>query len=267
MAFFQSRGGSLHYEMMGSGPAILMIHGFTNHGMVWAEQVADLLHAGYRVVMPDLAGHGLSQAADRKTTVDHLTQDMLNLLDHLSIDKAVICGLSLGGMIAQYMAADHPQRVRALAIANSCADSTAPEVVAAIQSWIEMFERPNGPLLRMQAVWPQMLNERYRASPTADAFLASWQRINGKIPGTSFANVARGLQEFRSTDRLASVRVPCLVISGELDRLFPPAVCGEIAKLISGARFSIIPGAGHLSSLDSPKQFNELLMQFLSDLP
>jgi 3-oxoadipate enol-lactonase len=112
-----------------------------------------------------------------------------------------------------------------------------------------------------------MLNERYRASPTADAFLASWQRINGKIPGTSFANVARGLQEFRSTDRLASVRVPCLVISGELDRLFPPAVCGEIAKLISGARFSIIPGAGHLSSLDSPKQFNELLMQFLSDLP
>jgi 3-oxoadipate enol-lactonase len=152
MAFFQSRGGSLHYEMMGSGPAILMIHGFTNHGMVWAEQVADLLHAGYRVVMPDLAGHGLSQAADRKTTVDHLTQDMLNLLDHLSIDKAVICGLSLGGMIAQYMAADHPQRVRALAIANSCADSTAPEVVAAIQSWIEMFERPNGPLLRMQAV-------------------------------------------------------------------------------------------------------------------
>jgi 3-oxoadipate enol-lactonase len=266
MAFFQSRGMSLHYEMVGSGPAILMIHGFTNHGMVWAQQIADLLHAGYGVVMPDLAGHGLSQTADRKTTVDDLAEDMVNLLDHLAIDKAIVCGLSLGGMVAQYMAADHPQRVRALVIANSCADSTAPDVVAAIQSWIEMFERPNGPLLRMQAVWPQMLNERYRASPTADAFLASWQRINGKIPGSSFANVARGLQEFNSNARLKSVRVPCLVITGEFDRLFPPSVCGEIAALISGASFSVIAGAGHLSSLDSPKQFNELLLQFLRDL-
>ena len=266
MAFFQSRGQRLHYEAVGSGPAILMIHGFTNHGMVWAEQVADLLHAGYRVVIPDLAGHGLSQAADRKTTVDDLAADMLALLDHLSIDKTVICGLSLGGMIAQYMAADHPQRVSALAIANSCVDSTGPDVVAAIQSWIEMFERPDGPLLRMQAVWPQMLNERYRASPTAEAFLASWQRINGKIPGTSFANVARGLQEFKSTDRLKDVRMPCLVITGEFDRLFPPAVCKEIATLISGASFSLIPGAGHLSSLDSPRQFNELLLQFLHGL-
>src|ERR1700743_657175 len=144
MAFFQSRGMNLHYEVIGAGPAILMIHGFTNHGMVWAEQVADLLHAGYRVVMPDLAGHGLSQAADRKTTVNDLAEDMLALLDHLSIDKTVICGLSLGGMIAQYMAADHPQRVSALVIANSCVDSTGPDVVTALHSWIEMFERPDG---------------------------------------------------------------------------------------------------------------------------
>ncbi len=267
MALFQSRGMNLHYEMIGSGPAILMIHGFTNHGMVWAEQIADLLHAGYCVVMPDLAGHGLSQMADRKTTVDDLAQDMVNLLDHLAIDKAIVCGLSLGGMVAQYMAADYPQRVRAIVVANSCVDSTAPDVVAANQSWIEMFGRPNGPLLRMQAVWPQMLNERYRASPTADAFLASWKRINGKILGSSFANVARGLQEFNSSARLKGVRVPCLVIAGEFDRLFPPAVCGQIAALISGAGFSVIAGAGHLSSLDSPKQFNELLLQFLRGLP
>jgi 3-oxoadipate enol-lactonase len=266
MAFFQSRGMKLHYETVGSGPAILMIHGFTNHGMVWAEQIADLIHAGYSVVMPDLAGHGLSQVADRKTTVEDLANDMINLLDHLAIDKAIVCGLSLGGMVAQSMAIDHPERVRGLAVANSCADSTMPDVTAARQSWIEMFERPNGPLLRMQVVWPQMLNERYRASPTAEAFLASWQRINGKIPGSSFANVARGSQEFKSSARLKNVRLPCLVIAGEFDRLFPPAVCGEIAALISGASFSIIAGAGHLSSLDSPKQFNELLLQFLRSL-
>jgi 3-oxoadipate enol-lactonase len=265
MAFFESRGMKLHYEVVGSGLAILMIHGFTNHGMVWTQQIADLLHAGYRVVMPDLAGHGLSQVADRKTTVDELAQDMVNLLDHLAIDRTIVCGLSLGGMVAQYMAADHPTRVSALVVANSCVDSTAPDVVAANNSWIEMFEKPNGPLLRMQTVWPQMLNERYRVSPTADAFLESWKRINGKIPGSSFANVARGLQQFKSADRLKKIKVPCLVISGEFDRLFPPVVCQEIANLISGATFAVISGAGHLSSLDSPKEFNELVLKFLQD--
>jgi 3-oxoadipate enol-lactonase len=264
MPFYQSRGIKLHYEVIGSGPAILMIHGFTNHGMVWAEQIADLLHAGYRVVMPDLAGHGLSQVADRKTTVDELAQDMISLLDHLAIDSAVVCGLSLGGMVAQYLAADHSARVDALIVANSCVDSTAPDVVAANESWIEMFERPNGPLLRMQAVWPQMLNERYRASPTGLAFLASWKRINGKIPGSSFANVARGLQQFKSVDHLKRVRARSLVIGGEFDRLFPPVVCQEIAILIADAKFAVISGAGHLSSLDSPMEFNELLLGFLA---
>jgi 3-oxoadipate enol-lactonase len=187
-----------------------------------------------------------------------------SLLDHLGIDRAAVCGLSLGGMVAQYLAADHPTRVDALIVANSCVDSTAPDVVAANESWIEMFERPNGPLLRMQA-WPQMLNERYRASPTGEAFLASWKRINGKIPGSSFANVARGLQQFKSVERLKNVTARSLVISGEFDRLFPPAVCQEIATLIADANFAVIGGGGHLSSLDSPKEFNELLLEFLRE--
>jgi 3-oxoadipate enol-lactonase len=265
MPFFESRGLKMHYETVGSGAAILMIHGFTNHGMVWAEQITDLVHAGYQVIMPDLAGHGMSQPVDRKTTVDDLAQDMVNLLDHLSIDKAIVCGLSLGGRVAQYLAIDHPQRLRAMIVANSCVDSSDPEVVAASKSWIEMFEKPNGPLLRLQMIWPQFLNERYRASPTAEAVLENWKRINSKIPGSSFANVARGGQEFRSADRLRAVSLPCLVISGEFDKLFPPHMCKQIADLIPGAKFSTIPGACHLSSLDSPKEFNDLLLSFIRD--
>jgi 3-oxoadipate enol-lactonase len=266
MPYFESRGMKLHYEVAGSGPAILMIHGFTNHGMVWAQQIADLIHAGHRVIMPDLAGHGLSQVAAKPITVAELAQDMVALLDHLDEKRAVVCGLSLGGMVAQVLAADQPTRISGLIVANSCVDSTAPDVVAANESWIAMFEQPNGPLLRMAAVWPQMLNERYRSSPTGEAFLASWKRINGKIPGTSFANVARGLQTFKSTDKLKNVRVPCLVISGEFDRLFPPPVCREVAELIDGASFTVIEGAGHLSSLDSPREFNQLLLNFLQEM-
>jgi 3-oxoadipate enol-lactonase len=266
MAFYESRGLKLHYEVVGAGTPILMIHGFTNHGMVWAGQIADLVHAGYHVIMPDLAGHGMSQPVDRETSVDELTEDMIKLLDHLSIDKTLVCGLSLGGRIAQYLAIDYPERLSGIVVANSCADNAAPGVAAARNSWIEMFEKPNGPLLRMQAVWPQMLNERYRASPTADALLEGWKRINGKIPGSSFANVARGGQHFKSSDRLKDVKLPCLVISGEFDTLFPPLMCKEIADQIPGAKFHVIPGACHLSSLDSPKEFNELLLSFVQSL-
>ena len=263
MAFFESRGLKLHYEVVGAGPTILMAHGFTNHGMVWVEQITDLVHSGYRVVMPDLAGHGLSQPVDQKTTVEDLAQDMVALLDHLSINQAIVCGLSLGGRVAQCLAIDYPGRLNALVIANSTANSAAPEAIAASNSWIEMFEKPNGPLIRLQSVWPQMLNERYRASPTAEAVLANWTRINEKIPGSSFANIARGSQEFKSAERLKNVRLPSLVIGGEFDKLFPPPVCKQIADFIPGATFSVIPGACHLSSLDSPKEFNELLLSFI----
>ena len=262
MPFITSRGAKLHYETLGSGPAILMVHGFTNHGLVWAEQIADLLSAGYRVVLVDLPGHGLSEPAAQKVTVPDMARDMIAVLDALNLDRVAVCGLSLGGMIAQIMAADYPDRVRAIVVANSCVDCTEPATVKEIDSWIALFEQPDGPIKRLQAVWPRMLNDDYRASPTAAAFLAAWQRIVARIPGSSFANVARGLQEFRSTERLASVNTPTLVISSEFDRLFPPAMCKRVSDLIAKSSFTVIPGGSHLSSLDSPKTFNELLLGF-----
>lgn len=265
MPFVTSRRITLHYEMLGSGPAILMVHGFTNHGLVWAGQIADLLYAGYQVILVDLAGHGLSEPAAQKLTIPEMARDMIALLDHLKIERAAVCGLSLGGMIAQIMAADFTSRVGPIVVANSCADCTAPETVKEIDSWVGLFEQPDGPVKRLQAVWPRMLNEAFRSSPSGVAFLASWMRIVAKIPGSSCANIARGLQEFNSTDRLKNIGTPCLVISSEFDKLFPPAMCKRVSDMIPNSRFSVIEGGSHLSSLDSPKQFNDLLIGFFKE--
>ncbi|OJU01378.1 MAG: hypothetical protein BGN87_23285 [Rhizobiales bacterium 65-79] len=264
MAFFESRGAKLHYEVLGTGPAVLMVHGFTNHGLVWAGQLADLLVAGYQVVLTDLAGHGLSQPAVRKQTVPQLASDIIALLDHLKIRRAAVCGLSLGGMIAQVLAADFPERIGAVVIANSSAESSDPGTVKEIDAWIDLFEQADGPLKRLEAVWPKMLNDAYRASPSAAAFKASWRRIVARIPGSSFANVARGLQEFNWSGRLDDIRQPALVIGSEFDRLFPPSICKQLADRIAGAELGIIAGGSHLSSLDSPKPFNELLLKFFT---
>jgi 3-oxoadipate enol-lactonase len=264
MPFYESRGAKLHFETLGTGPAVLLIHGFTNHGLVWAEQLAPLLSAGYGPVLVDLAGHGLSEPAAQKQTVRGLAEDMVALLDQLEIERAAVCGLSLGGMVGQFLAADFPNRIGPLVLANTCVDCTAPEIVAEIETWIDLFQQPGGPVKRLEAVWPKMLNEKFRISPTAAAFKASWMRIVESIPGTSFGNVARALQTFKSTNRLALVRTPCLVISSEFDGLFPPPMCKVVADLIAGASFTVIPGGSHLSSLDSPKEFNDLLVGFLA---
>ena len=157
MAFYRSRGLNLHYEVAGVGPAVLLVHGFTNFGLVWGPQIAALAYSGYRVIVPDLAGHGLSAPVEAVTDVPALASDMVALLDVLGIDRVVVCGLSLGGMVAQQMAIDHPQRAAALVVADSRADNNGMQ--AMVERWIAEFEGPGGPLGRLDKTYPMLLNE------------------------------------------------------------------------------------------------------------
>lgn len=263
MAFIYSHRGRLHYESIGEGKPIVLIHGFTNFGLSWAQQVPLLVHSGYRVILPDLYGHGLSQPAEQVTTVSDLAEGILALLDHLSVERTVICGLSLGGMVAQQLAIDWPARVEALIIANSRATFAEPALIEAVAGWIKLFEQPDGPRKRLQSTWANMLNESFRQSAAGRATFAAWSQALSEVPGSSLANVARGMNLFDVRHRLGSVRAPALVISGGHDKLFTPEQSREIAEGIPGAEFQLIPDAAHISSLDSPDQFNALLLGFL----
>ena len=264
MPFYTSRGQRLHYEVVGEGKPVLFIHGFTNYGMVWAGQLAALVYAGYQAIMPDLAGHGLSQHVAEPVTIADLADDMVALLDALGVAQAVVCGLSLGGYITQQMLVDHPGRVSAALIADSRAetDEHTREVVA---GWIEKFEGPGGPLARLDAAWPVLFNDAFRAGPAGQALLDAWRPVLAAIPGSSLANVARGMSHFTLVDRLPAVRVPTLVVCGEHDRLMPSDASARLAALIPAARYEVIPGGGHICSVDSPGPFNRLLLGFLEE--
>jgi pimeloyl-ACP methyl ester carboxylesterase len=132
MGIFESRRGALHYELLGAGRPIVLIHGFTNFGLSWSPQLSALVHAGYRVILPDLHGHGASQPATALCTVEDLATDMVALLDHLGAGPTVLCGLSLGGMVAQQMAIDRPDRVAAIIVANSRSSFSDPEHTAIV---------------------------------------------------------------------------------------------------------------------------------------
>jgi 3-oxoadipate enol-lactonase len=260
MPFYKSRGAKLHYEVAGEGPPVLLVHGFTNFGQVWGPQIAALVHSGYQAIAPDLAGHGLSVGAETVTDVPALAADMVALLDTLGLDRAFVCGLSLGGMVAQQMAVDHPGRVSGIVVAASRCENAGMR--PAVEGWIAELEGPGGPLGRLAKTFPLLLNDRYRDSPAGEAALALWQLVLSRVSGRALAQVASGMLRFDVAGRLASVRTPALVIAGEQDRLIPPALTKQIAALVPGAGYAEIAGGGHICSVDSAAEFTALLLRF-----
>jgi len=264
MAIFESRRGALHYELLGAGRPIVLIHGFTNFGLSWSPQLSALVHAGYRVILPDLHGHGASQPASAFCTVEDLATDMEALLDHLGAGPTVLCGLSLGGMVAQQMAIDRSDRVAGLIVANSRSSFSAPEHAAIVDDWVALLRQHNGPVERLRTTWPTLVNERFRESSSGRAAFDVWARVLAAVPGSSFCHVAQGMTRFDLRGRLATIRVPALLIGGEHDRLFSPDHMRQIGGEIAGSTCAVIAAAGHLSNLDSSDQFNRLLLDFLA---
>lgn len=264
MPIFQSERGHLHYEELGCGQPVLLIHGFTNYGLAWAPQLAVLVHAGYRVILPDLHGHGASAPAKSLCTVADLAADMVGLLDHLAVDCAALCGLSLGGMVALQLTLEWPDRVAAAVVANSRSSFVGPEMRAMVDGWTALLLQEDGARKRLRATWPMLVNEPFQNSPTGNAVFEAWARVLEHVPGSSLCHVARGMNRFDLRRGLGSVRAPVLVISGEHDRLFSPDHGRDISSEIAGSKFAVISGAGHLSNLDSPDEFNQLLLTFLA---
>jgi 3-oxoadipate enol-lactonase len=264
MVVLKSARRHLHYEDVGAGRLILLVHGFTNYGLSWAPQLAALVHSGYRVIIPDLYGHGASSPATALSTVSDLAADMVGLLDHLGAGPVVVCGLSLGAMVSLQMAIDQPNRVASIIVANSRSSFTGPENTAMVDAWIDLLLQEDGPLKRLRATWPTLVNDEFRESAQGRAAFDAWARVLATVQGSSLCHIAKGMTQFDLRGRLAAIRAPALVISGENDRLFSPDHGREISDQIAGSRCSVIPGAGHLSSLDSSDQFNRLLLDFLA---
>lgn len=264
MPIFHAGSGPMQYETLGRGRPVVLIHGFTNYGLAWAPQLAPLVHAGYRVIVPDLHGHGASQPASGLCTVADLAADLAALLGHLGAAPAFLCGLSLGGMVAQQMALDRPDQVAGLLIANSRSSFSGPAMEALVEDWVALFRQDHGPVRRLEATWPHLVNASFRDSSAGRAAFDAWRQVLARLPGSSLSHVAQGMTRFDLRGRLAGIRVPALVVSGEHDRLFTTAQACEIAAEIAGAALEEIPGAGHISSMDSADRFNRTLLAFLA---
>jgi 3-oxoadipate enol-lactonase len=263
MAFYDANGRSNYFIEFGRGRPILLLHGIGNSGRAWGPQIPFLVEAGYRVVVPDHAGHGASAPVSRPFGVTDIADDTELLLAHLDIDTFDIVGLSLGGMIALELALRHPAKIRRLAVANSFDNTTAPAFRTMAEGWAAIFEKTHGPVERLEQNWPAVVSPSFRATAEGMRTYQIWHGVAATADGASLAQISRGITEFDVSRRIGELAMPALFLGGSHDVMSPPEVCRRMAEQALAGEFSIIDGAAHISNVDSAEEFTAHLLAFL----
>ena len=251
MPHFERDGTSLYYEDHGTGPAVLLSHGYTSTTRMWEGQV-EALRDRYRVITWDMRGHGRSDYPSDPSAYSeaHTVADMAALLDECATDKAIIGGLSLGGYMSLAFYHAHPQRTRALLLFDTGPGYKNDE---AREGWNESAEK------RASAFEDRGL-DALNLSPE----VAASRHRNAE----GLALAARGMlvqTDSHVIGSLPAIDVPTLIVVGTEDKPFLAAT-DYMANKISGARKALIQDAGHASNIDQPEAFNSVLEQFLSAL-
>jgi pimeloyl-ACP methyl ester carboxylesterase len=252
MAHARLNGIEIDYDVSGSGPTLLLSHGYGSTRHMWDDQHRALADR-WRVVSWDMRGHGESESpADPKQYSAALTvADMRALLQHVGAERAIIAGLSLGGYVSLAFALAHPEMTQALVICDSGPGYRNAEARA------QWNQRAQERAANLEAKGLEALTRRSKETQ---------QAVHRSAQG--LAHAARGMlaqEGSQVIDGLASIRVPTLVIVGDQDQPFV-APSEYMAKKIAGARLAVIPGAGHSSNLDQPEVFNRALREFLTAL-
>lgn len=250
----------------GCGPPLLLLHAFPLDHSIWSGQ--DELSDEFRVIAPDQRGFGRSDGPP-PASIAQLAEDAIALLDALHVtEPAVVCGLSMGGYVAQHVAVRHPDRVRALILADTKLEADAPEARAARGELAAKVEQL-GPEVVATAMIPNLLarSEAARINPRRPGIEAAILRT---IRSTPVATITAALAALGArpdmSESLRRVAVPVLLVVGAEDTITPPA-CMERAKaVLAQPRLFVMPHAGHLAPLEDPATFNAAVRAFLREV-
>jgi 3-oxoadipate enol-lactonase len=255
----------LAYDDHGIGLPVLFLHAFPLNRQMWQGELTALLRdERYRLVALDWRGFGESDITIPVSTMELFADDVAALMDALGIQQAVLCGLSMGGYAAFAFLRKYPQRVSGLILADTRPGADNAEARANRENVARIAEtQGSGEIADLQV--PRVLSE-YTRQYYPEVELRVRQMIDAATP-QGIAAASRGMaQRADSTELLAGITCPTLVIVGEQDALTPPTVAQEYAAQIPGARCVVIQHAGHLSNLEQPEAFLQVVREFLGSV-
>jgi len=256
-------GITLAYNDQGTGLPIIFLHAFPLNRTMWAEQVK-ALSSQFRAITIDLRGHGESDAPLWHYTLDQAADDVIELLDHLSIRQAVFVGLSMGGYVLFALYRKYADRVQGLVLADTRAQADTAEGKEARFQMAQIAYK-NGPSAIADIMLPKLLSPA-----TIQTRPELVRRVRTMIEGTQVSGIAGDLMAMAerpdSIALLNQITCPTQIVVGEQDLATPPSDAKLMADRIPDARLTIIPGAAHLSNMEQPGLFNETIRSVVSNV-
>ena len=250
------------YADTGVGRPVVLIHGYPFNRTLWNEQV-EALSKSYRVIAPDLRGLGETDASTGPATMNHMAQDVAQLMDHLQISQGVICGLSMGGYVALAFYKQFQSRVRALVLADTRAQADTEE---GKQTRAQQAEKAlsEGMAGIADAMLPKLLTPETVSKRPEIVKRVRDMMLKTKPEGAASALLGMAEREDQS-ELLSRVTAPTLILVGAEDAITPVGDSEKMHQAIAGSRLVVLENAGHVSNLERTEQFNDSLLKFLRD--
>ncbi len=249
----------LHYADEGdpAGAPVVFANSLGTDLRLW-DKVLPLLPPGLRLIRYDKRGHGLSSAPDAPYSMGSLIADAEKLLDHLDVRDCVFVGLSIGGMIAQGLAAKRLDLVRAMVLSNTGAKIGTHEL------WADRIAgvRSGGIESLADAVMERWFSKPFRSTVE----LTAWRNMLTRQPPEGYMGCSAAIAGTDFYTTTAALTLPTLGIAGSEDGATPPDLVRETVDLVKGSRFHLIRGAGHLPCVEKPGEYAELLTDFLHEI-
>jgi len=254
----------LYYDTKGQGEPLIFIHGVGGSSLFWLPQI-DPLSPYFKVLVYDLRGHGLSSIPPSGYSIRDHTEDLYLLLNRLELNKVSICGLSMGGMIAQEFALKYPERVNKLILAG-----TTPSVEYISKEVMEWFLR-DAEIVEKNKTRALTAND-FIAKAYSKEFIKSNEqiikRVIERISTSPYEGYVQSVREmfkepkWSVVNKLNRIKVPTLIVHGSKDEIIPIKAAEEIRRRIKNSKL-IILDAGHAVSFERPTEFNKALIDFL----
>lgn len=251
-----ANGITQFYRRIGQGPPLVLIHALGLDHRLWDEQVP-LLSSAFEVIAYDVRGHGQTEAPAGPYTLADFAEDLEGLLDSLGVSSAHLCGISMGGMIAQELALSYPERVRSLVLADTTSEYNQ-------EARRQFAERARVAEERGLAALAPPTTERWftpefrshhpqEVARIMDIFIA--------CPPNGYAASCRAISRIDFTERLVNIHVPTLVLVGSRDTSTTPEMALKIHEYIPGSRYVQIADAAHLTNVARPEEFSQLVAE------
>lgn len=251
----------VHFEDKGpkNGPTVLFANSLGTDFRLWDHVVARLPEH-LRLIRYDKRGHGLTTAPDGPYFMGDLVKDAGRLLDHLGAKDVVVVGLSIGGFIAQGLAAERLDLIRGMVLSNTASK------IGTTAMWDERVAtvRAKGIEALADATMERWFGRKFRESDpvTIEAF----RNMMTRQPLEGYAGCAAAIGECDLYESTARLKLPTLGIAGSEDGSTPPDLVRETTELVAGSRFHLIRGSGHLPCVDNPDEYAEVLTTFLTEI-